>query len=366
MGMLRVMLAMAVVLTHLPPAAYKFINGALAVQTFYIISGFYMALVLDGKYKSAGVFYSNRLLRLFPSYFAMSAIGAVCLFAFNASATASPAIFAQVFHNPVSALIMGFENLAVLGQELLFWFKIGPDGAFTLDPSGALPDAHVSLAWQALLTPQSWSLSMELMFYALAPFLARLGTRWLVAIAAASIALRLAGHLIPVGYGVWQGRLFPTALFLFLFGMLGHRASPIAARAPRWIGWTLALAAYAIVAASPLWGLGRFGEIVPGLVYVFFAAAIPFIFHASKDLAFDRWVGELSYPLYLAHLGVIGVVLTYAPASWPPSWQAAAAIGGALALAGALWLGIDRRLDLWRQKRARPPAREVLIELKPA
>ena len=48
---MRVALAMAVLLGHLPIASYKFISAATAVQGFYIISGFYMALVLEGKYK---------------------------------------------------------------------------------------------------------------------------------------------------------------------------------------------------------------------------------------------------------------------------------------------------------------------------
>ena len=45
------------------------------------------------------------------------------------------------------------------------------------------PTETSAVGWQALLVPQSWSLSMELMFYALAPFLARLSWRWLAAIA---------------------------------------------------------------------------------------------------------------------------------------------------------------------------------------
>lgn len=49
MGLLRVALAMAVLLGHLPIATYHFIHAATAVQGFYIVSGFYMALVLEGK-----------------------------------------------------------------------------------------------------------------------------------------------------------------------------------------------------------------------------------------------------------------------------------------------------------------------------
>ena len=77
MGLVRVALALAVLLSHLPLASYKFLSGGLAVQSFFIVSGFYMALVLGGKYKDVGLFYSNRLLRLFPTYFVTCALAAL-------------------------------------------------------------------------------------------------------------------------------------------------------------------------------------------------------------------------------------------------------------------------------------------------
>ena len=342
---MRVALAMAVLLGHLPIASYKFINAATAVQGFYIISGFYMALVLDGKYKSVGLFYSNRLLRLMPTYFVMMAIAAAALWGLNASATASPDIFATVFRNPTSAVVMGFENLAIVGQEMLFWVTIAPDGSLAFNPTGALPNETTTLAWQALLVPQAWSLSMELMFYALAPFLVRLSWRSLAAIAAISLALRLAGVWLPVDYGLWQGRFFPTALFLFLLGVLAHRTLPFVARLPKAFGWLLNAAVLAMVVALPL------SDVPPGMqkwiVYGAIVFVAPFLFNAFKDNAIDRWIGDLSYPLYLCHLVVIGLVLTFEPpfAVW-------IAIGGAVAVSAALLLLVDHPVDRWRQRRA--------------
>jgi len=49
----------------------KFVNSGVAVYSFFIISGFYIAMVLDKKYVgpgSASVFYANRYLRLWPTY----------------------------------------------------------------------------------------------------------------------------------------------------------------------------------------------------------------------------------------------------------------------------------------------------------
>lgn len=341
---MRVALAMAVVLGHLPLASYKFIHAGTAVQGFYIISGFYMALVLDGKYARAGLFYSNRLLRLMPSYFVMMAVAAVALWGLNASATGSPEIFATAFAHPTTALVMGFENVAIVGQEMLFWFTIGKDGALAFNATGALPDETTTLAWQALLVPQAWSLSMELMFYALAPFLARLGWRALAVIAGLSLVLRFAGAWLPVDFAIWAGRFFPTVLFLFVLGMLAHRALPFVARLPRAFGWILNAAVLAMVILLPLSDVAA--ALQKWVVFGAIAFAAPFLFHAFKDNALDRWIGDLSYPLYLCHLVVIGVVLTF-----EPPFGLWIAIGGSLALAAALLVLLDQPVDRWRQRR---------------
>ena len=344
MGLLRLLLALCVVLTHLPIATLRLMNGALAVQAFFVVSGFYMALVLDGKYASARLFYTNRLLRIFPGYVAMLPVAALALLALDASATADRALFAMAFAHPWTALLLGIENLAIVGQEWLFWFRLTPDGALQFDAAGPLPDDVHHVGWQALLVPQSWSLSMELLFYALAPALARLRTGWLTLIAAASIGVRLTGHLLPVGYPVWQGRLFPAELFMFVFGMLAQRLLPVAARVPARTGWIgLALICGLIVLLPEL---HLPAEAAVWLLLIPLTLALPFIFSATRRLALDRWLGELSYPIYLVHLTVIGLVLKYAPpgAVW-------LALGGTLALALALQLLVDRPLDRWRQGR---------------
>jgi peptidoglycan/LPS O-acetylase OafA/YrhL len=345
MGMVRVALAMAVVLSHLPLASYKFLSGGLAVQAFFIISGFYMALVLDGKYKDVGLFYSNRLLRLFPTYFVMVALTAIAVYAFNASATQDPALIDRLLQDPLTAAVMAIENVVMVGQEMLFWFSIDPSGAMLWDPRGPLPDETTVVAWQGLFVPQAWSLSMELMFYALAPFLARAGWKWIAAICVASIALRLGGAFLNVDYLLWQGRFFPTALFLFLLGMLAHKALPLVAKMPKATGWIVALATLAFIVTFPL--LGWTDVRMRWVVYAIFFVTTPVIFHAFKENAIDRWIGDLSYPIYMTQLFVIGFVLTKEPpfGMW-------IGIFGVIAMSVLILLLIDHPLDRWRQRRA--------------
>src|SRR3569623_308588 len=73
MGFLRVLLALSVLIAHSEEfLGIKLIGGRLAVETFFIISGFYMSLVLSEKYghikNSYKLFISNRFLRLLPVY----------------------------------------------------------------------------------------------------------------------------------------------------------------------------------------------------------------------------------------------------------------------------------------------------------
>ena len=75
MGLLRLLLALAVVADHAGPplgwTALRMTGGPLAVQMFYVVSGFYMALVLNEKYLGAGAWWAfakSRLIRLYPMY----------------------------------------------------------------------------------------------------------------------------------------------------------------------------------------------------------------------------------------------------------------------------------------------------------
>jgi peptidoglycan/LPS O-acetylase OafA/YrhL len=84
-GSLRLMLAFAVAGGH-ALGAFNFPNiylaGGEAVQIFYMISGFLIALILRGKYADSAngnwIFYSNRAAKIFVPYAAWSNCCAVC------------------------------------------------------------------------------------------------------------------------------------------------------------------------------------------------------------------------------------------------------------------------------------------------
>ena len=101
MGLLRLLLAAAVVAEHSTPiCGLTFTGGHLAVRLFFIISGFYMALILTTKYtadhpKRFWFFISNRFLRIYPCYYVVLLLS----LAFYAAAT-------FYLHHPADRLVL--------------------------------------------------------------------------------------------------------------------------------------------------------------------------------------------------------------------------------------------------------------------
>ena len=167
--------------------------------------------------------------------------------------------------------------------------------------------------WSYLLIPPAWSLGVELSFYILAPFLVRRRARAVAAVLLASLALRLIIYF-PCGWqkNPWTYRFFPTELALFLAGVLAYRvyrllrlrppARPVLAGTG--LGFLLLCAAYP---ALPDWGV-RGLLLKQWSLYLLATGAIPLLFLWCRSNRVDRYVGELSYPVYVCHL-FVAVVL---------------------------------------------------------
>src|SRR6267154_1532992 len=82
MGLLRLIFALFVLIYHCGQFdSIGFMQGPEAVQSFYIISGFYMGLILNEKYVTANsykLFISNRFLRIFPTYWIVLVLIVLC------------------------------------------------------------------------------------------------------------------------------------------------------------------------------------------------------------------------------------------------------------------------------------------------
>ncbi|MBC7802967.1 MAG: acyltransferase [Candidatus Parcubacteria bacterium] len=362
MGILRLLLAFSVFYAHAgfrSPA--QIVPPDTAVHAFYLISGFYMAMVLHTRYgrDAYAEFLSNRALRLLPAYllvaFATLALGFVLSAAIGRSLPVLEAL--RGAHDaglPASAWpAFLLSQLTLLGLDLYQFFSwssaagFSPEADFRHDPA----PLH-----RLLLVPQAWSVSIEIYFYLLAPWLTRLRLGGIAALIAGSLLLRYGmWALTDLRTDPWSYRFFPFELAYFLGGALAYRIA-------HW-GWRSRLAALALPALAlgftDWWAQAHAGTPPISLARVAFIAVLLMglsaIFDWSKDFRFDRYVGELSYPLYISHILVLDIVQLLAPtlnASRPGQLLIVVA---ALGVAVAIYEWIDRPIDRFRHSRPGMP-----------
>ncbi len=351
MGILRFLLALSVAWTHagLPHG----LSGDLCVTIFFVISGFYMALVLSENraYNRPSTFYKQRLLRLLPGYWVLLALS--LLVAALVPATRHGLLAVQTLQAPQMhpGLFFGLllSHLFVVGQDIFLFLGLDPANRLVFEP-------HLSGAAQPLVDllviPPAWSLSLEIVFYLLVPFIVRRSTVVLVSLLLASCAIRLG---LAYGFGFvedpWPTRFFPSEFAFFVLGMLAYRL--VAKRRTRpWSALGASyLAACAVVVACL--AANRFGHVNAGLfskaALATFAliAAIPWLFLLTRHNKLDRNVGEYSYPLYLCHVLVFEL---YGLLAWSSPCSAYLMIAGAVGFAVLLTIAGDKPVDRYRHR----------------
>ena len=199
------------------------------------------------------------------------------------------------------------------------------------------------------MVPQAWTLSLELAFYAIAPFVVHRKIRVIIALAVFSLIVRSMINFVDIDYNLWVRRFFPSEMCLFLLGVLSYRISklwPVIAKKrsiAAGYGVQGALAAL-IVCHFLLFGGSTLGRAVLVLTV---GAALPFLTQQFGRNSLDKFLGDLSYPTYLCHLAVIAAIKEFSPALFPVYWVVLASV---LCAAAIFWL-IERPIDRWRQAR---------------
>jgi len=347
MGLIRLSLAFAVLMSHADACDFNIIPGQVAVQAFFIISGFYMSLILEQKYEKCRifVFYTNRLLRLFPTYLFMLFVSFGVLYVLDVGIFIYIDKLKKVFtHGVFMAVSYLWANIAVLGQEMLFLLGIDTANySFYWAPNGM---ASVK-AWNYVLIPQAWSLSMELYFYVLAPFILRRGMYWVVVGFVLSLGLRL--FIVSKGpeYDLFLRRFFPAELCLFLIGSFSYFVFTRIKEYKR--KYSLGLTCWIILLAV----LVSYNEInekfsLALLAFTMFLS-MPFIFNLTKDSRFDRFLGSISYPIYIVHFLIVAIFEEYFEEEYPFFLLLLVVFSASL----VVFCAIEAPIDRWRQGRVR-------------
>ncbi|MBP0597945.1 acyltransferase [Herbaspirillum sp. LeCh32-8] len=311
MGILRFLLALSVIVMHAGPVfGLNFSTGVQAVEAFFMISGFYVALILREKYVGSGYYWrfiGNRALKIFPMYWAVLGLLVIyCSRAYLRSGNFGPMNIYLEFPEVISAkflVLSALSNILIFGQDVAMFlgFNEASNGLeFTANFAASSPPV-----FRFLLIPQAWTLALELMFYLIAPFLVNRSNLLLLAIVALGACLRFwfAQHNY-FNSDQWLYRFFPLELPFFLVGILLYRIYSKLKSIEIHRVLLLCTGMMGLVAAAlqiPL-------EMNKWIFYLIVAIAIPCLFILSKKSALDRWIGDLSYPIYISHLFVMWVL----------------------------------------------------------
>jgi peptidoglycan/LPS O-acetylase OafA/YrhL len=126
-------------------------------------------------------------------------------------------------------------------------------------------------------------------------------------------------------------------------------------------GW---VSRYQAVVFCLLAGLALVYHYIPGggaekrwIYVVALALALPTIFQFSKSSALDRWIGELSYPLYIVHLLAFDIVSKAVGGTW----LAPIKLATALLCAALIAVLVDHQIDPIRARLAMRRAAERTV-----
>lgn len=319
MGVLRFILAMSVIIAHTSPIfGSTYVGGVIAVKAFYIISGFYMSLVLNEKYTgkagSYKLFITNRFLKIYPMYWIVLLL-TISLYGFcyyqnptdnNNLVNRFITYAGNGSINKIAFLFLILVNLIIIGQDTLLFMGLGTNGYFFFAKNFWNTNPQL---YNFLAIPQAWTISLELMFYMLAPFIVKRKLNIIIPLIGLSFILKIIFFKSGFVGDPWNYRFFPFEIGFFLIGNVCYRV-------------------YERIKSIFLYFEKLYLPIITGVIlitffyhqipihiyikeYMYYSmifALIPVLFIASKNKKWDTYTGDLSYLLYISHMFILLVI----------------------------------------------------------
>lgn len=348
MGSLRLLLALCVVVVHAYPLWGFTGLSSLAVHSFFVISGFYMSLILTEKYikkfSSYKLFITNRFLRIYPLYWL------ILLLTFTFSFYKF--LFVPNQESYIHVLVNYFSTSPFFTFEMTMTVLRNISLIFSVD---YFRDNFGSPGY--LLVQPAWTLQIEFLFYLMAPFIVKFRTNFI-------IFLTIIFSIITFGF---QEKLSPTdssltIIFItkfvyFLFGILSYRLYVLLKQKKNLQNFSLY-----ITIAFPFFVLlfgNYYTAIFPTLLqqkivlffyFLILMICLAFLFIYTKNKTIDRAIGELSYPVYLSHQFVFKMVNSSPLAKQNHELVTLSCIFITLIVAFVLTKTVENPIDRLRQK----------------
>jgi peptidoglycan/LPS O-acetylase OafA/YrhL len=348
MGMIRLLLSISVIFGHIYISNKLLLGGPIALEAFFIISGFSIAYIYQKKYidKPYFTFIFSRLLKLLPLYYFILIITLVIgilsiLYKFKIE-TALDAFLSVYKSKYFLIYFFGiFTNLSIVGQDILLLISREPNISHFINT----PPLHL-----LLFVPQSWALALEIYFYLIAPLILKINKINLLIIFIFSLILRYLILNIGLKYDPWIYRFFPADLPMFILGVYSYQIFQFQMRYGRQKVYFLIfiiilffILFYRILPVVTLFHI----DIYKWVFLLSFTLSMPSIFIFFSKYKWDRFCGNLSYHIYLWHILIIQLVYLI---------KLPARIDGILVIIISIFLScvtvqIFKPLELFRQNR---------------
>lgn len=312
MGLIKIILAISIIITHSSSIfGLSLIRSEVAVELFFMLSGFYMALVLTDKYDTKSdykLFITNRLLKIFPIYWLilfLSIFFNLVISYLNQNSSYIFILFSKIYDlNIFTFITLIFSNLLIFGQDVLLFFGINTStGSLFFTSNFRLFKPAI---YHYIFIPQAWYLCFEIFFYFLAPFINRLKNKFIIIIMFISLLVRLILYSKGFSNDPWSYRFFPLELIFFLSGILMYRLYLFIKQKHYNLLSILIFIFYISILIS--YQFLPHEELKQIILFIISFISIPFIFNLLKNNKIDRYVGELSFPIYLSHYLIICVI----------------------------------------------------------
>lgn len=303
MGILRLFLAALVVLTHFNHNLFgvKLMPGNICVEMFFVISGYYMALILsEKKYTNALNFYASRFLRLYPLFIFIALLIILKTFLYE-QITGKLAMTGMTFLNSPNWLknLANISNVTMFGQDIFSLFHMNSAQKISMfygNYSTGTDKYGFSWGGELRWNGPAWSIGLEIWFYFLIPWLNKLKELWLYILLFFSIAIKL---YIEIAFNYDTYFLFPCQLYLFILGMIAYRNKTIHFYISKKSSiFMLVILIGLILSYNYLPYKSAIRYLIPIILFL----NINFIFNLTRKHKWDQKIGEYSYPIYISHM----------------------------------------------------------------